>query len=137
MSVDFFDAHQRHFKDADTLYDGSRWANADHLYGLSAECGLKALMQSFGMMLEPRGVPENKADRKHMDHLLPRYEHYRAGHTAGAKYALSVTNEFDDWDISQRYEHQSIITETRVNPHKYAALTIRTLVKQTELDGLL
>lgn len=41
---DFFNAHQRHWKDAELLYKEKRWANADHLYGLSAECGLKAVM---------------------------------------------------------------------------------------------
>ena len=33
-SDDFFDASQRHWDDAQSLYVAQRWANADHLYGL-------------------------------------------------------------------------------------------------------
>jgi len=40
---DFLDAHERHWEDAELLFGNRRWANADHLYGLAAECGLKAL----------------------------------------------------------------------------------------------
>ncbi|MBE0471748.1 MAG: SAM-dependent methyltransferase [Methyloprofundus sp.] len=136
MPTDFYDAHQRHFNDADTLYTSSRWANADHLFGLSAECGLKALMQSFGMMLQPNGAP-TRDDRKHMDNLLPRYEHYRSGHAAGAQYALSLTTEFDNWSVNQRYDHQSNFSQSVVDPHQQAALTIRKLIQQAKLDGLL
>ena len=35
MKADFFDANARHHLDADFLFDNQRWANADHLYGLS------------------------------------------------------------------------------------------------------
>ncbi len=41
MSVDFGDAHIRHWKDAELLYCVQHLANADHLYGMAAECGLK------------------------------------------------------------------------------------------------
>lgn len=51
MNADFLDANARHQHDADLLFDRQRWANADHLYGLAAECGLKRLMVTFGMLL--------------------------------------------------------------------------------------
>jgi hypothetical protein len=41
MNTDFLDAHERHHDDADHLHANARHANADHLYGVSAECGLK------------------------------------------------------------------------------------------------
>lgn len=40
--ADFPDAHARHWQDAERLAQAGRWANADQLYGYSAECGLKA-----------------------------------------------------------------------------------------------
>ena len=43
--TDFADAHRRHWEDAELLHDHGRWANADQLYGFSAECGLKAVMR--------------------------------------------------------------------------------------------
>ena len=42
-SADFSNAHNRHWQDAELLFCDRRWANADHLYGFSAECGLKAV----------------------------------------------------------------------------------------------
>ena len=47
MNEDFLDAHLRHWTDAELLYAAQRWANADHLYGISAECGLKGLTETF------------------------------------------------------------------------------------------
>lgn len=49
MKTDFHDAHERHWDDAERLFEAQRWANADHLYGVAAECGLKWLMVHFGM----------------------------------------------------------------------------------------
>ena len=37
--VSFLDAHNRHWKDAELLFCRARLANADQLYGFSAECG--------------------------------------------------------------------------------------------------
>ncbi|MDE0002871.1 MAG: hypothetical protein OXQ29_09265 [Rhodospirillaceae bacterium] len=37
--ADFLDAHRRHWCDAELLFNDSRWANADQMYGFSAECG--------------------------------------------------------------------------------------------------
>ena len=49
LPADFKDAHSRHWVDAELLFGKSRWANADHLYGFSVECGLKAVMAKLGM----------------------------------------------------------------------------------------
>ena len=43
--ANFVDAHHRHWEDAQLLFRNHRWANADQLYGLCAECGLKAVMR--------------------------------------------------------------------------------------------
>lgn len=55
--TDFADAHGRHWGDAELLYAHECLANADQLYGFSAECGLKALMEVLGMRLDPSGRP--------------------------------------------------------------------------------
>lgn len=34
MLQDFLDAHQRHWSDAEPLFEAARWAGADHLYGI-------------------------------------------------------------------------------------------------------
>ena len=63
MKADFLDAHQRHWDDAEHLLQAQRWANADHLYGFAAECGLKAVVAGVvedapqrEVVIEPLGV---------------------------------------------------------------------------------
>ena len=67
--ADFADAHRRHLEDAELLFDRERWAKADHLYGLSAECGLKAVMRSLGMPVDAVGMPREREHRQHMPDL--------------------------------------------------------------------
>jgi hypothetical protein len=136
MTTDFADAHQRHLKDADTLYSAQRWANADHLYGLSAECGLKALMKGFGMQPNSNGLPAQK-DRKHINELIPRYEAYRNGHHLATSYILPSTILFNNWKIEQRYDHQVNYTQQITDPHKQGAEHVNTLINKALLDGLI
>jgi hypothetical protein len=136
MQTDFFNAYQRHYKDAEYLYDASRWANADHLYGFSAECGLKCIMQSFGMRLDPvKGTPPKK-DKVHIDQVWDRYETYRAGMGA-AEYALPQPNPFAAWNVSDRYAHETGFTQTLVEQHKTGFKVVQALIYKAILDGRL
>lgn len=54
LTEHFRDAMDRHWQDAELLHRKERLANADHLYGLSAECGLKALLEQDGNRIEGR-----------------------------------------------------------------------------------
>ena len=76
--TDFADAHRRHWEDAELLYDHERWANADQLYGFSAECGLKAVMRSLGM---PAKTPSQY--RKHVQELWPIFEDFAKDRNGG------------------------------------------------------
>lgn len=134
MSVDFLDAFNRHAKDAKRLYDGERWANADHLFGLAAECGLKRLMVAFGMTT--RGdAPDNQEDKVHANKLWPRYESYRSGHPDGTGYELPAPDPFADWNINQRYDHQSGFTQSRVDAHKAGMDAVANLINKATRDG--
>ena len=87
MNADFFNAHDRHRQDANLLFSRHRWANADHLYGMAAECGLKQIMQAFGMAVDTlTGSPAERKDRVHADGIWARFESYRSGHYQGAGY---------------------------------------------------
>ena len=66
MNEDFLDAHMRHWTDAELLYAAQRWANADHLYGISAECGLKGLTETF------KNGPLAGKERRHKNVQLTR-----------------------------------------------------------------
>ncbi|QEP44749.1 SAM-dependent methyltransferase [Ectothiorhodospiraceae bacterium BW-2] len=143
MMADFLDAHQRHWDDAELLFNATCWANADHLYGLSAECGLKRLMERFGMVVDmSTGTPKNHADRVHiMEHrrqenAWDRYESYRHGKNAVA-YALPAQNPFQDWDISQRYAHRTNFTQEIAEAHRDGAKSVHHLITIAVLEGIL
>ncbi|WP_084545118.1 MULTISPECIES: SAM-dependent methyltransferase [Derxia] len=138
MKSDFQDAHTRHTHDAGLLFEQSRWANADHLYGVAAECGLKALMQAFGMEINPQtDAPAKREDRDHINAIWARFESYRTGHHAGTEYALSSENPFENWTISQRYAGQASFNEAIAATHKSGCNSVAELVKKARTEGLL
>lgn len=138
MQTDFLDAHERHWEDAERLFQAQRWANADHLYGMAAECGLKQLMRAFGMSFDTaRGQPRKSLDRAHADGIWARYESYRCGHHRGAGYALPDPNPFSNWNASQRYAHQKHFDQARVQAHRSGADVIKELIKKARKEGLI
>lgn len=138
MNSDFLDAHHRHWQDAEQLFSAQRWANADHLYGLAAECGLKRLMLAFGM---PFGVnqdrPGDSADRKHANGVWARYETYRSAHPRGANYGLPSSKPFHNWHVSQRYAHRRHFTQVRMDGHREGARRVGELINRASVEGLL
>jgi hypothetical protein len=138
MKTDFVDAHKRHWEDAEILFKKERWANADHLYGFSAECGLKALMRKFGMPWDrARGSPSQQKDRQHIDKIWDRYSSYQSGHVNGPGFATSTNNPFANWGASDRYANQSNFSQALVNSHQTGANEVRELIKKAQRDGLL
>lgn len=137
MNTDFHDAHERHWEDAETLVSVGRFANADHLFGVSAECGLKRLMLVFGMPFA-NDMPTDRRDAKHIDQIWQRYEAYRANLVAGTKYALPMgPSPFDDWSVHQRYAARSNFDAARANGHKSGAAAVRQLISDAMKDGLI
>jgi hypothetical protein len=137
VQADLHDAHDRHWSDAEKPHAETRWANADHLYGLAVECGLKRLMYAFGMKLGSDGSPAIRADRKHADQLWAQYEAYRSGHNAGGRYVLPAANPFGDWSVDQRYASRQEFDATRVNAHRLGADFVRRLLGKAVADGLI
>lgn len=138
MQSDFLDAHDRHWQDAEKLYEAERWANADHLFGLAAECGLKKLMLAFGMPFDlNRDMPQEQQDKQHADGIWVRYEAYRSGHHQGANYGLTANNPFQDWHVSQRYANQRHFYQSRVGPHREGADEVRRLIRKAKLEGFI
>ncbi len=112
-------------------------ANADHLYGMAAECGLKRLMVAFGMLVGSDSGPAAKSDRIHANLSWSRYEAYRSGHHEGASFALPTTNPFRDWDVSQRYANQCDFDQKRVDSHRLGAEAVRKLIGKARKEGLI
>jgi len=138
VKSDFKDAHQRHWEDAELLYGSNRWANADHLYGMAAECGLKSLMLVFDMPFDhSKDRPQNKTDWQHADGVWRRYESYRCGHPRGTHYPLPAKNPFQDWNVSQRYANRVNFDEARATSHRDGADVVRQLVCGAIREGLI
>lgn len=138
MQTDFLDAHERHWHDAEHLLQAQRWANADHLYGIAAECGLKSLMRAFGMPYDTaKDRPVKREDQVHAKGIWTRFESYRQGHTLGAGLVLPVDNPFDNWDVAERYAHQSNFDQARAQQHQAGANIVCGLIKKAQREGVL
>lgn len=138
MQSDFLDAHDRHWQDAEMLYSAQRLANADHLYGMAVECGLKRLMLAFGMPFDDQqSKPVDRKDQQHAERIWVRYDTYRSGFHQGTEYGLSNPNPFGDWHASQRYASQSEFSMQRVAPHRVGAQQVYDLVRKARWEGLI
>lgn len=126
---DFADAHRRHLDDADLLSDHARWASADQLYGFSAECGLKAV-------LEMEGEPIEGKYREHVQQLWPEFVSFADGRR-GADYLSRLPDgePFRDWSHHDRYAHHRHFDETVVAPHREAARQVHDLVRNAIQGG--
>jgi hypothetical protein len=138
LPTDYLDAMERHWEDAELLWNQvpQRFANADQLYGLVAECGLKALMTKLvpGFFDTHRGRPSNRADLVHADGIWSCYRNYSQG-GAAARYALPANTNpdpFNQWEIDDRYANRMHFTRTRVHEHREAALTVKQLVDKAK-----
>ncbi len=137
MQTDFLDAHERHWQDAELLWRAQRLANADHLYGMAAECGLKWLMLQFGMPFdETRGMPTERADQRHVDGIWQRFDSYRHGRQNAVGYALPEDNPFKDWHVAQRYAAQRHFDASGVSAHRAGAELVQRLIRKAERDSL-
>lgn len=135
MQTDYLDAHKRHWEDAERLFQANRLANADHLYGMAAECGLKRLMIIFGMQ-NNSGFTALPEDLAHANKIWARFETYRQKYGA-ASYALPSQNPFHNWNASQRYAPQSGFDQTRVQRHQAGARLVCSLIRRARMEGLI
>ena len=140
MNLDFLDAHKRHWEDAQLLEGNGRLPNADQLYGVSAECGLKRLMIYFGMTLVADSLTgiDKPADIKnmvHADKIWSRYQSHLSG-TLASRYTLPQSNPFFDWNVNQRYAHTKNFDSSRLANHRKGAELVKGLIKQADNEGI-
>ena len=133
--ADFVDAHERHWGDANSLFDQGRWANADLLYDYSAECGLKAVMLSLGMRVDPQGSPVTTAHRNHVQFLWPEFKSFVAGQIGkGLLRRLPAGEPFADWSHHDRYAHHEHCDRAAADRHREATRGIRDIVQNSTVD---
>jgi hypothetical protein len=134
--LDFYDSAQRHWGDANYLLSKTRLPNADQLFGLSAECALKAIMLPLGMPMK-NGRPADGKKHGHINVLWDEFITFANG-KGQAHYAaaLGTTNPFVNWDVGQRYEHGSVISMQIVTDHKISAEVAFGCLTQAVVDGV-
>jgi hypothetical protein len=136
MPVDFRDASERHWDDAGHLFTNARLANADHLFGLAAECAMKAVMRGLGMTLRPNDRPEDPY-AVHINLLWDQFITFAHGR-GGAHYANMLSggrNPFDDWHVRQRYDHRNQFSQTVVENHQQASEETNRVLEEALLNG--
>lgn len=133
--ADFADAHRRHWEDAELLHAHDRLANADQLYGLSAECGLKAVMQVLGMPVDDQGRPP-KRYRKHVHEIWPDFVTF-ARDRKGARFLsrLPADAPFDDWSHHNRYAARDQFQPVDIEQHREAARRVNRVVQLAVQSG--
>ena len=136
MSTDWQDATHRHFEDGALLEAAGRYANADHLFGFSTECSLKAVMLGIG---HPKAVAGDWPDghKTHINVLWSGFQSFANG-LFDAKYAayLAPANPFATWSVNQRYWARIHFSKVSVAPRMAAADDCRKLMTQLVLDGV-
>lgn len=106
---DFQDAAKRHLDDAELLFMHSspRLANASHLFGISAECSLKAITRKFNPSAKFYG---NKGHIPLLFSELSNVAPALAGNASLAGQITGLNPNFAKWRVAQRYESQSTFT---------------------------
>jgi hypothetical protein len=136
---DFGQAAHRHLSDATLLQKTGRHVNADHLAGVAAECGLKAILIDFlGGRTDTSGRPHH--ERKSMGFHLPRLWDEVAITAQGrsaSRFAsvLAEANPFQAWNVAERYSDGKHIDTDRTEIHIGHARRIVALHQQAEIDG--
>lgn len=132
---DFFAAARRLFRGAqnlDGLVEPARHT-ANHLYGLSAECALKATMQRLSGRRDSQ-MPRER--RVHLPRIWFEYQRFLSG-ALSANYILdSPMALLNEWDINQRYLDDTYLTEAVHAKQVYEAKRIVRLLDELRLDGL-
>ena len=104
-----------------------RWANADQLYGFSAECALKAVMKANGM---------EHPHKLHVQALWDVFFAFVAGRpTANLLHHLPQRNPFAKWSQNNRYASSYHFDRAAVAPHRAAARQVRQFYLRHKAAG--
>jgi len=149
MNVDFKNAAERHYRDGELLYQHSRWANADQLFGLCAECVLKRIIVGLnpGDIDNSTGDFSNRKHKKHLEHgvadpqgnskdLWAYFSVNFSGRLA-QHYALPGSNPFSNWQIAQRYAHDNDISQQQADNHQLAAKQLQQVLQNLLIDKVI
>lgn len=140
--VNFHDAARRHFQDAELLWMNTREANAGHLYGFVAECGIKAILVASGsIQVDANGdIPQRHPFRLHADRLSSQINQIHSslqGRTS-VNYLAQVPHiaDFSDWSTDHRYYDESALPPSTAK-WRSAAQQVMSMLDQAKIDGVI
>ena len=119
MNEKYDEAAQRHWRDAEWLSGEQRTENADQLYGLAAECAVKAVLSKVpGCLSDGELAP---AYRKHIDKLWSSILVQGVTKLApGLQAVVQAGNPFQDWRVEQRYAGDGVVSSSSMASHRQA-----------------
>jgi hypothetical protein len=146
MPTSYKDSARRHVSDAEYLWiSGSqpRFPNASQLFGMSAECALKAVLIGLGLPTKPDGGVDDHKKYGHLPRLWNEFATYAAGQLGG-RYAgllpgsVGAALPFSSWDVSDRYATDSSLAprNAEFTNHRSAARDCIALLELAIQDGL-
>ncbi|ORT59288.1 hypothetical protein BKD26_14945 [Streptomyces sp. CB03238] len=152
----FATASRNHYRAATLAAAKDLRISADHLAGLAAECGIKAILADFlGSRLNTRNRLENaevatvkgapgSRTRKPQEHghlpelweHLTAVAHRRRGGGSGALFTQLIwKNPFAGWDVGDRYCDGTTITDAALDRHLKAAYDLIAAHEQASILG--
>jgi hypothetical protein len=131
FAPNFLDAAERYWQDALILDKQDRLASADHLYGICAECALKAVMEIVGS----RPLP--KKYFVHLPQIWEEFQCYQPPVGPNAYGTRAMPNPLPDWSVHDRYGPSSVFDRARLQKHAYGAREAMKHIEQARLDGWL
>jgi hypothetical protein len=106
-------ATARHFRDAEFLFEGSKFDNAGYHYGFSAECALKGAMERVGITFNEIELDGRNAYYVHFPDLK-RIPVRHAGRLSQKIATILTRTQFlDEWNIRMRYSADSAVPQER------------------------
>jgi hypothetical protein len=138
MRFDYCAAAKRHWDAAEVLNESGRVFGADQLFGLAAECALKAIMVGFGAHVESGDLVE-KSHRNHIDLLWSEFQCFARGRSM-SRYLTPLqafrVNPFADWSIIQRYlADADLPSGSALDLHRKASRACKTALQRALDDG--
>jgi hypothetical protein len=132
---DYQNASERHLQDAELLFAQApkRLANASHLFGLSAECSLKAIARKFEPWAKFGG------NKGHIPDLFSELQNISPGIGSNPDLVRSITAikfQFANWTVAQRYASQITFVEGTVADEQTGANEAQLLMTNC-LKGLI
>ncbi|MFJ3469653.1 hypothetical protein [Pseudomonas sp. NPDC090201] len=116
-------AARRHLLAANILDSTDRRDVAGYLYGIAAECGIKALMQQAGFRLSQSR--ENDPYYAHFPALRTLLRNRLEGRNAAVlRRHIYNDNFFSEWDISMRYGKGASISARAIDQWKLQAISV-------------